>query len=50
MNQSLFIFFLNYVIWLIWNIVQNLCSVCLSRKISNQKEEEKERQKEKEKV
>ena len=33
---------LNYVIWLIWNIVSNLCSVCLSRKISYQKEEEKE--------
>ena len=47
-NQRLFV--LNYVIWLIRNIVSNLCSICLSRKISNQKEDEKERQKEKEKV
>ena len=29
--------------------MQNLCSVCLSRKISSQKEEEKERQKKKRK-
>ena len=30
---------LNYVIWLIRNIVYNLCYICLSRKISSQKEE-----------
>ena len=49
MSESAFVV-LNYVIWFIRNIVLNLSSVCLSRKISNQQEEEKERQKEKEKA
>ena len=31
-------------------ILCRICSICLSRKISNQKEEEKDRQKEKEKA
>ena len=38
---------LNYVIWLIGNIVKNLCYVCLSRKISSQKEEKKKKTKRK---
>ena len=46
-SESKFVVF-NSVI--IRNIVQNLCSVYLSRKISTQKEEEKERTKEYEKA
>ena len=38
---------LNYVIWLIRNIVYNLCYVCLCRNISSHKEEKKERTKRK---